>query len=125
MVKAEKELTAALKWSMPSLLEWSTVKELEKLDTIFNQTAVTYKESRDDATPPQRVREETATLQRVTRTHPPCYSPPYKREPFGEKEIVFTFPPLPQMEPHQTVERKQHPCLPKPNNISKDDGNTP
>ena len=29
------------------------------------------------------------------------------------------------MKPHQKVERKQHLCLPNPNNISKDDGNTP
>ena len=83
VVQAEKELTAALKGRMPSALEGSTVKELEKLDKIFNQTAVTYRESRDDALPPHRVSEETATPQRVTRTQPPCHSPPYEREPFG------------------------------------------
>ena len=51
---------------MPSALEEITVQELEKLDTIFNQTAVTYKESIDDAPPPQRVIKETATPQLET-----------------------------------------------------------
>ena len=71
VVQAAKELTAALKGSIPSALEGSTVQELEKLDKNFNQTAVTYKESRYYPPPPHRVREETATPQRVTRTHPP------------------------------------------------------
>ena len=88
---------------MPSALEGSTVQELENLDKIFNKTSVNYKESRDDAPPPQRVSEETITPQRVRRTQPTCHSPPYEREPFGEKEIVVTLPPFPQIEPHQTV----------------------
>ena len=41
VVQAAKELTAALKQRMPSALEGSTVQELEKLDNIFNQKAVT------------------------------------------------------------------------------------
>ena len=57
MVQAAKELAAALKGSIPSSLEVSTVQELEKLDKIFNQTAVTYKESINDYPPPQRVSE--------------------------------------------------------------------
>ena len=48
MAQATKELTTALKGNMLSALEGSTVQELEKLDKIFNQTAVTYKESRND-----------------------------------------------------------------------------
>ena len=43
VVQAAKDLKAALKVRMPSALEGRTVKYLEKLDTIFNQTAVTYK----------------------------------------------------------------------------------
>ena len=73
---AARELTAALKGGMPSALEGSTVQELEELDKNFNQKAVTYKESRDDAHPPQREIEETATPQRVLRTHTPWHSPP-------------------------------------------------
>ena len=61
VVQAAKELTAALKWRMPSALEGSTVQELEKLDKIFNQISVTYKDIRNDAPPPQRMSEETAT----------------------------------------------------------------
>ena len=61
VVQAEKELTAALKGRMPSALERSTVNDLEKLDKILNQTAVTYKEIRDDAPPPQRVHKDTET----------------------------------------------------------------
>ena len=84
VVQAAKESTSALKGSMPSALEGSTVQELENLDKIFNKTSVTYKESRDDAPPPQRVSEETVTPQRVTRKHPPFHLPPYKRDPYGE-----------------------------------------
>ena len=105
MVQAAKELTEALKGRMPSTLEGSTVKELENLDKNSNQTEMIYKESRDDAPPPQRLRKATTTPQRVTRTHPPCHSLPFEREPLEEKEIVVTSPPLPIMEPHKTVER--------------------
>ena len=73
LAQATKYLTAALKGSMTSVLEGSTVKQLEKLDKIFNQTSVTYKVSRYDAPPPQRVREEIATPKRVTRMHPPYH----------------------------------------------------
>ena len=52
MVQAAKELTATLEGRMPSALEGSTVQELEKLDTFFNQTAVNYKEIRNDDPPP-------------------------------------------------------------------------
>ena len=79
---------------MSSALVEGTVKELENLDKNFNQTSVTYKESRDDAPPPQRLHEESATSQRVTRTHPPCNSPPFEQEPIEEKEIAVTSPPL-------------------------------
>ena len=92
---------------------------------MFNQSAVTYKESRDDTPPPQRVREETATPYRVTRTQSPYHPPSFKREPIEDKEIFFTSPPLLQMEPHQTVEQKQNLCSPKPNSILQDDGDTP
>ena len=81
MVQVAKGLTVALKGRMPSELEGSTVKELEKLDKIFNQTVVTYKDSIFDTLPPQRVREETPTPQRVMRTQPPCHSPLFEREP--------------------------------------------
>ena len=94
------------------------------MDKNFNQTEVTYKESRDDAPPPQRVRENTATPQRVRRMHPPCNPPPFEWEPIEEEDIVVTSPPLPQMEPYQTVVQKQHLCLPIPNNSSQDDGDT-
>ena len=57
VVQAAKELTAALKGCTPSSLEGSIVQELEKLDAIFNQTSVTYKEIRNNAPPPQRVSE--------------------------------------------------------------------
>ena len=86
VVQAAKELTAMLKVRIPSALEVSTVQELEKLDSFSNHKAVTYKESRNDAPPPQRVSEETATPQRVTRMHPPCNSPPYEKE--SEREQV-------------------------------------
>ena len=86
VVQAANELTAALKGHMPSALEGSTVQELEKLDNIFNQMAVTYKESRNDDPPPHRVSENTATQQRVTRTQTPSHSPPYNKEP--EREPV-------------------------------------
>ena len=76
VAQAEKELTAAFKSSMPSALEGSAVNRLKKFDKNFNQTAVTYKESRDYAPPPQWVRKETATPQRVMRTQPPCHPPP-------------------------------------------------
>ena len=46
---------------MPSALEGSTVNDSEKLDKSFNHKSVAYKESRDDAPPPQRVSEETST----------------------------------------------------------------
>ena len=118
MVQAAKELTATLKGLMPSALEGSTVQELEKLDKIFNQTAVTYKEIRNDDPPPQRVSENNATPQKVTRTQPPSHSPPCEkepeREPVGENEIVVTSPPLPRMDPQ-----------PKPNDISNNDNGTP
>ena len=115
VVQAAKELTAALKGCMPSSLEVSTVKELEKLDNILNQTSVTYKESIDDAPPPRRVSEETATPQRVTRTQTPYHSPPYEKEPgmepVGENEMVVTSPPLSRMDPQ-----------PNTNITSKNDG---
>ena len=118
VVQAAKELTSALKGRIPLALEGSTVQELENLDKIFNQTTVTYKERINDAPPPHRVSKETATPQRVTCMHTPCHLPPYEREPerdpVGENEIVVTSPPLPQLDPQ-----------PKPNSITKNDGDTP
>ena len=79
---------------------------------------MTYKEIRNDDLPPQRVSDNTATPQRVTRMHPLSHLSPHKkepeREPVGENEMVVTSPPLPRMDPN-----------PKPNNISNNDGNTP
>ena len=118
VVKAAKELTAALKGRMPSALEGSTVQELEKLDKIFNHTAVTYKGRKNDDPPPHRVIDNTATPQSMTRMHLPSHSPPYEKEPergpVGENEMVVTYPPFPRMDPQS-----------KPNNISNNDGDTP
>ena len=66
---------------MPSALEGSTVQELEKLDNFFKQTAVTYKEIRNDDPPPQRVSKNNATPQKVTHAQPPSHLPPCKKEP--------------------------------------------
>ena len=116
-MQAEKELSAALKGSMPSALEVSTVQALEELEKKFNQTGVTYKESRHNDPPPQRVRENTVTPQRVTQMKTPSHSPPYEKKPerelVGENEKVVTSPPMPQMD-----------SQPKPKSISNNNGNT-